>query len=588
MPLDERALVDGLLQLATDITGGLELGEILNRVERRTAKLLPCDSVLTFYWDPQRDIFRMISQHGVPEDLVPTAAALEFKQAQPLTQMIAGGRALVIDAGSDQCWLPADMLARFQSGAVVIAPLAARGRLLGALVAGNAVGGRTFEPRQVQLFEGIARHVAVAIEDSDLHRTRHEQAEVDAALAKIGRELIASVHSPALLDRFCKVTVEVMGCDYSCTLLWQPETSAYVPVASYGASAEEWESVRVIKLGRDSMGEFVERLEREEVVPIVFPLLHPSPAARLGSDYGISVSLHVPLRRGSELIGFHAAGYRGRREPFTDQQLRIARGMAQLASLALSTARLLEELEQANRFKSEFVATMSHELRTPLNIILGYNDLLLEDAYGTLAPEQAEILQRMEKSARELLELINATLDLSRLDAGRLALDMRETLLPEVIHDIEVETRPLQQKPEFNFVSHVPRSLPPLHTDPLKLKVVVKNLVVNALKFTERGSVMIDAYSRDNGIEICVADTGIGIPAEALSIIFEPFRQIEGFRTPQGGVGLGLYIARRLLELLGGTISVDSEVGRGSLFRVWIPNRPQPREGGRPARSFDA
>ncbi len=588
MPLDEHALVDGLLQLASDITGGLDLGEILNRVERRTAKLLPCDSVLTFYWDPPREIFRMISQYGVPVGLVPTAAALEFRQTQPLTQMIAGGRALVITADTDQSWLPADVLARFQSGAIVIAPLAARGRLLGALVAGNRTGGRAFDPRQVQLFEGIARHVAVAIDASELYRTQQEQAQVDAALAKIGRELIASVHSPTLLERFCRVTAEVLGCDYSCTLLWQPETSAYVPAACYGASPEEWEAVRVLKLGRDTMGTFVERLEREEVVPIDFPLQDPSPAARLGNSYGISVSVHVPLRHGSELIGFHAAGYRGPREPFTDQQLKIARGIAQLASLALSTARLLEELERANRFKSEFVATMSHELRTPLNIILGYNDLLLEDAYGIVAPEQADVLQRIEKSARELLELINATLDLSRLDAGKLALDVRETSLADVIHDIEVETRPLQQKPEFSFVSHLPRSLPPLHTDPLKLKVVLKNLVVNALKFTQRGSVMIDAYPRDNGVEICVADTGIGMPTEALSIIFEPFRQIGGFRTPQGGVGLGLYIVRRLLELLGGTISVDSEVGRGSLFRVWIPNRTPASEGGRPARNFDA
>jgi signal transduction histidine kinase len=231
-------------------------------------------------------------------------------------------------------------------------------------------------------------------------------------------------------------------------------------------------------------------------------------------------------------------------------------------------------LERASNLRSEFVATMSHELRTPLNIILGYVDLLLEHAFGTLAPEQTDALRRMEKSARELLELINATLDLSRLEAGRMTLEVRETHVPDLIHEIDVETRPLQEKPGFNFVCHVPPSLPPLHADPLKLKVVLKNLVVNALKFTDQGSVMIDVYCREGGVEFCVADTGIGMAPEALPIIFEPFRQADGFKTRRrGGVGLGLYIVRRLVDMMGGSISVDSELGRGSIFRVWVPNQ---------------
>jgi signal transduction histidine kinase len=227
--------------------------------------------------------------------------------------------------------------------------------------------------------------------------------------------------------------------------------------------------------------------------------------------------------------------------------------------------------------ESELVATMSHELRTPLNIVLGYVDLLLEHAFGALAPEQTEALRHIEKSARELLDLINTMLDISRLEAGRMTLEVRETRVADLIHEIDVETRPLQQKAGLDFVCHVPPTLPPLYTDLLKLKVVLKNLVVNALKFTDRGSVMVDVYYREGGLEFCVADTGSGIAPEVVSTIFEPFRQGQGFKSPcRGGVGLGLYIVRRLLDMLGGTISVESDLGRGSIFRVWVPNQAQP------------
>lgn len=410
--------------------------------------------------------------------------------------------------------------------------------------------------------------------------------EVDSALAKAGRELIAAPNTPALLERFCRLTTELLGCDYSCTLLWCAEDAAYVPAACFGATPEEWEAVRTLKLSRESVSGFLEQLERGTVVQLSTPASAPGPLALLTSK---SQSIHVALQHGDEMIGFHCAGYRGRPRAFTSQQAKIAHGTAQLAALALERTRLVEDLERASSLKSEFVATMSHELRTPLNIILGYTDLLLEQAFGALAPEQTEALQRIEKGARELLELINVTLDLSRLEAGRMTLDVRETYVPDLVHQVELETRPLQHKPRFNFVLHVAPALPPLHTDPVKLKLVLKNLVVNALKFTDEGSVLVDVYGREGGLELCVADTGIGIPPEALPLIFEPFRQAHAFKTRrQGGVGLGLYIVRRLVDMLGGSISVDSELGRGSIFRVWIPNQVPPGTAIGSSRGFNA
>jgi signal transduction histidine kinase len=231
-----------------------------------------------------------------------------------------------------------------------------------------------------------------------------------------------------------------------------------------------------------------------------------------------------------------------------------------------------EAAEAASRAKSEFLATMSHELRTPLGIILGYTDLLLEGTFGQLGEQQTDSLRRIERSARELLDLITAVLDLSRLEAGRLPLVTQETQVAALLQEIQDETQALQERSRLTFAWDIEEALPRLYTDPGKLKVVLKNLIGNAVKFTETGGVTVAARTHQGGVELSVMDTGIGIPQEELGVIFEPFRQIEHSAARQyGGTGLGLYIVKRLLDVLGGTVTVESEVGRGSTFRIWVP-----------------
>ena len=281
--------------------------------------------------------------------------------------------------------------------------------------------------------------------------------------------------------------------------------------------------------------------------------------------------------RGKEIIGIQTAGSRRRKE-FSPHQQRIARGISQLASLALANAKLLEELEQANRLKEDVVGTMSHELRTPLNIIIGYNDLLCEGAFGPLTAEQSDILRRVDKSARDLLDLIIATLDLSRLQSQQLPLNLQEVRVAELLAELETEAGHFHHhKPAVSLEWQVAPALPPLHTDPVELKMVLKNLITNALKFTEEGSVTVTASPQGEGVKFCVADTGIGIAREHLSLIFDPFRQVNSSprhrQGGQGGVGLGLYIVQQLLKVLGGTVTVESELGKGSTFRVWVPKK---------------
>ena len=214
---------------------------------------------------------------------------------------------------------------------------------------------------------------------------------------------------------------------------------------------------------------------------------------------------------------------------------------------------------------------MSHELRTPLNVIMGYNDLLLEGAFGTLPDEIHNTLARTQRSARELLALITATLDLSRLESGESPVRVEPVVVTELFDQLRAETE-TQSAVALDW--HVAGSLPALETDRGKLATVLRNLIDNALKFTQQGMVRVMAEPDEEAVVFTVADSGIGISEQDLPIIFELFRQVEPAHTRRhGGVGLGLYMVKRLLLQLHGDIEVSSAVGEGSRFLVRIPTR---------------
>jgi signal transduction histidine kinase len=246
--------------------------------------------------------------------------------------------------------------------------------------------------------------------------------------------------------------------------------------------------------------------------------------------------------------------------------------VGQLVSFALDELRLVKELEQANRLKSDFVSAVSHDLRTPLNVIIGYSRLLLDDALGPTNPDQKEALAGIDTHAIELLELIDATLAAARLATGDLPLNVEKVSLPEFVREIAVEVRPLWEGSPVRLQFDAPATLPIIDTDRVKLKIILKNLIGNAIKFTPQGSVTVAVCYVRGGVSFDVSDTGIGISEEAKEAIFEQFRQADNSISDRyGGVGLGLYITKRTLDLMSGTINVESKPGQGSTFRVWVP-----------------
>ena len=562
-----------LLEITQDISGTLDLEEILARVQRRVASVLPCDRVGTFYWDSSQRVSRVISHYGFPAELAPEVEAIEFRVGDPVFDYMGKGHNVIITDASQQSVLPVDLLKRLEIQTAIGLGLVVRGRTLGVLTVCRTDRERPFQDAEVQLCEGIARHVGLAIEAAELYRVQRAEAEVSGALARVGQEVIAALDTPRLLSKLCELVTEVLQCDASHTVLWKPEEDAFVPVAGYGDTPEQWETLRLIKLPRAAIGNMLERLEKDEVVPVV--AVPDLSLGKLPGQYGITAGIIVPLRRGAQIIGFQVAEYRQRSERFTRQQERIAQGVAHLSSLALEHARLVDELESANRLKSNFVANMSHELRSPLNVILGYHELLRNEDFGALTPEQGEVLERIGKSARELLDLVNVTLDLSRLDAKSLPLDLRSLGVADILDDLMSVTKNLPEKPNVQVEWDVSHDLPRLHTDPLKLRMALKNLLENAIKFTDRGRVTVRAKSEEGGVCFEVSDTGPGVAPQAQAKIFEPFYQEDSAASGLSGVGLGLYIVRQLIEALGGTIRVDSDVGVGSTFQLWVPLNPR-------------
>ncbi|HEY6203571.1 MAG TPA: ATP-binding protein [Candidatus Limnocylindria bacterium] len=289
---------------------------------------------------------------------------------------------------------------------------------------------------------------------------------------------------------------------------------------------------------------------------------------------------HIPLSARGRAAGLLSAYFKGPRE-ITDTEARALRTIARLVSVAKENADLVNELkdnnlqlERANRLKSEFLASVSHELRTPMNAIIGYTKLMLDGLDGDLTEQQTADLERVVQAADNLLGLINGLLDLAKIEAGKMELNIEEVDIPLVIDDVIELMRAHADAKSLTLRADVAISLPAAWADRARIRQVLVNLMANAVKFTEHGGVTVRATIVDGWITIAVVDTGVGIPPEAQTYIFDEFRQVDASTTRRyGGTGLGLAISKRLIALHGGRIWVESTVGAGSTFLFTLPVR---------------
>ena len=293
---------------------------------------------------------------------------------------------------------------------------------------------------------------------------------------------------------------------------------------------------------------------------------------------GFRTVLAVPMLREEVLLGVFGL-HRNEVRPFTDKQIQLVTTFADQAAIAIENVRLFREiedksrqLEAASQHKSEFLANMSHELRTPLNAIIGFSEVLSDRMFGELNAKQDEYMKDIHASGQHLLSLINDILDLSKIEAGHMELELADFDLPTAIDNALTLVRERAGRRGIALHLTVDERLGQMRADERKVRQVVLNLLSNAIKFTpEGGRIEVAAVPRHEFVEVSVSDTGIGIAPEDQEAVFEEFRQVGTAAKKVEGTGLGLALSRRFIELHGGRIWLESRVGIGSTFTFSIP-----------------
>ena len=351
---------------------------------------------------------------------------------------------------------------------------------------------------------------------------------------------------------------------------------------------------------------FVERPAEEVFRPLYASIQRTATLLLVGLGMTLLASLLVArrilrplqtLRQGVERIGSGDLGFRltvqtgdeleRLAEEFNRMTARLQEAYAGLeqkvAERTQELVTLNRELDQANRLKSQFLANVSHELRTPMNAIIGFTRLVMRKTEGQIPTLQHANLQKVIISAEHLLNLINGLLDLSKIEAGRMEVSVAKFDVGEVIRASLAAIEPVIKPDRVRVVADVEPTLPLVTTDRDKLKQILLNLLSNAAKFTDEGAIRVSARQIGSTLVLAVSDTGIGMPKEALGYIFEEFRQVDMSSTRRhGGTGLGLSIVRKLAHLLGGEVTVQSELGKGSTFTITLPLALEPRRTSSP------
>ena len=390
-----------------------------------------------------------------------------------------------------------------------------------------------------------------------------------------------------LLAASRELNVSLVAADTASTITRVARTIIAADTVALIRIDERRDALRAVSVAGDVIDVDREVLQLEVPVPALQSLLDPlrergwvtTPgpgfeafAAITAEQFGITRTLFVAIARDGRLLGYLTFNFRRAVPDFTDEQIALARGFAEQCAIALANAHLMEELQRANRVKTEFVSTMSHELRTPLSVILGYTDVLGESIVDL---ESRVVLDRIRLAGGELLDLVQTTLDLNRLESGQDPAQCESVSMHELWDELAGQFAVVARDGGVRLRWEA-SGTPVAYTDRRKLKIVVKNLIGNALKFTTEGEVHASVRGTDERCIVMVRDTGAGIAPEHLNGIFEMFRQVDNSdRRSHGGVGLGLYIVRRLVEQLGATLEVRSTVGVGTTFTVSLPLGPE-------------
>jgi PAS domain S-box-containing protein len=603
-----RTLLFELRQRTSDLTEALEqqtaTSEILHIIATSPGDLKPvfeamlasamriCEAQLGNLWLYDDDSYRVQAMRGAPPILVEqwSKGPLRWGPDTGLGRLAATKKIVhIADVTAEKAYVERDPL-RLATADILGArtflavPMLKNGELIGAIVIYRKEV-RLFNERQIALVQNFAAQAVIAIENTRLlselrQRTTDLGSSVGQlrALGEVSQAVNSTLDLETVLSTIVSKAVQLSGTEAGTIYVFDEVRQEFNLRATYGMNEEMIGALANQHIGLDEPSIAAAIAQREPTQVADLKDQAPTAVNEIISRGGYHALLLAPLLRGQDIVGLLVVR---RRAPgaFQKSTADLLQTFADQSAVAIQNARLFSEIEekskelaQASQHKSQFLANMSHELRTPLNAILGYTELIADGIYGQQSEKMLGVLKRLESNGKHLLGLINDVLDLSKIEAGQLMLELSDYSLEDIAQTVRSTLEPLAADKKLAFKVEVAPKLPPGHGDGRRLAQVLINLVGNAIKFTDSGEVVITGGATNGSFHLSVRDTGPGISAADQAKLFQEFQQADNAITrKKGGTGLGLAISKRIIEMHGGKIWVESQLGQGSTFAFTLP-----------------
>lgn len=459
-------------------------------------------------------------------------------------------------------------------------PLIAGEVVVGAMAIQSYEVEGAYTSQDLDLFTTIASQIAVAVRNAQLYEDIQRRVREMETLAVVGREITSSLDLETVLGRIVSSVHGMLTRDSVAIFLEDPKSDVFRAVAVTGLMAEPLRATTLTR-GQGILGSVIARGLAEIIDDTMADPRAIQIVGTAENEPGEKI-MAAPLRFGANVIGVIAAWRKSDEPPFERSDLAFLEGVGLQASVAIRNAQLFgqsraaqAEAENASKAKSSFLASMSHELRTPLNAILLYSELLMDEIQERGIEQLGGDLDRIQSAGKHLLGLIDDILDLSKIEAGRMSVFLEDCHLPSLLTEVTSLVQPLVARNRNQWVVEGDPALDLIHTDQKKLRQTIYNLVSNAAKFTQDGTIRLTVEpdpEDPHRVRFSISDTGIGMSREQMDRIFQEFSQAdESTSRTYGGTGLGLTLCRKFVDLLGGEIRVQSLPGQGTTFQVCIP-----------------